>query len=153
MVPKEQIDFMKRACLLCDQSRCGYKTGCLAVRDGKILVEAFNETLPGEKYCQDGECVREKLGLRGSERAELVCTIHAEANLIAKAARRGLSLEGTEIFVTTFPCYVCSKSLVQAGIGKLFYMTKHVGTDGARFFEAERVPMEQIKEEEVWAGN
>ena len=120
--PKEEVRLMRRACLLCDRSRCLYKTGCLAVHNGEVILEAFNETLSGEKYCQDGECIRKKLGLKNGNDIGKVCTIHAEANLIAQAAARGISLRGVDIYVSTFPCYVCAKSLVKAEIGRLFYM-------------------------------
>ncbi len=150
MKDKEKLKYMQEACLLCDQSSCLYKVGCLAVRDGDLLVAAFNETLPGEKYCQGEECVRKRLGLSGGAEIDKVCTIHAEANLIAKAAAQGTSLKDAEVFLTTFPCYICSKSLVQASIGKLYYMSDYADNDGMRFFDAAGIPVVQIKEAVVW---
>jgi dCMP deaminase len=145
-----KIQFMRQACLLCDKSQCLYRVGCVAVRDGKVIMEAFNETLPGEKYCQEGECIRKKLGLTGGASIDKVCTIHAEVNLIAKAAARGVKLEDSDIYLTTFPCYICSKSLVQAKIGRLFYMSNYANNDGLRFFDAANIPVEQIEEDKVW---
>lgn len=55
------------------------------------------------------------------ERIELVKTIHAEAALIARAAKRGIALGGANLYVTTFPCPVCAKSIAEAGIKKLYY--------------------------------
>lgn len=141
---------MREACLLCDKSKCLYKVGCLAVCHSKVVLTAFNETLPGERYCQGEECIRQRLGLSGGEEIDKVCTIHAEANLIAKAAARGISLRNTDIYLTTFPCYICSKSLVQAQIGKLFYMSDYADNDGMRFFEAAGIPVVQIEEAVVW---
>ncbi len=145
-----KIRFMRRACLLCDKSQCLYRVGCVAVRDGKVIMEAFNETLPGEKYCQEGECIRKKLGLTGGADIDKVCTIHAEVNLIAKAAARGIKLEGVDVYLTTFPCYICSKSLVQAKIGKLYYMSDYADNDGLRLFKAAGIPVEKIEEDLVW---
>ena len=135
---------------MCDNTSCLYGVGCVAVRNGKIVMEAFNETLPGEKYCQEGECIRKTLGLTGGASIDKVCTIHAEVNLIAKAAARGIKLDGVDIYLTTFPCYICSKSLVQARIGRLFYMSDYANNDGKRFFKAVDIPVEQVKEELVW---
>ena len=148
-----KIRFMRQACLLCDKSQCLYRVGCVAVRDGEAVMEAFNETLPGEKYCQEGECIRKKLSLTGGAEIDKVCTIHAEVNLIPKAAARGITLEGVDIYLTTFPCYICSKSLVQAKIGRLFYMSNYANNDGLRFFDAANIPVEQIKEDVVWRDN
>lgn len=41
---------------------------------------------------------------------------HAEANVIAFAARRGIRTEGCAIFVTHACCSSCMRSLLQAGI-------------------------------------
>ena len=41
---------------------------------------------------------------------------HAEANLIAFAARKGISTEGCTVYVTHFPCAACARTLIQAGI-------------------------------------
>lgn len=148
---KDQIKYMRQACLLCDKSTCGYKTGCLAVKSGKVLVEAWNETLPGEKYCQGGECERHKLGLTKGKDIDVVCSIHAEANMIAKAAAKGTKIKGCDIYVTTFPCYICAKSLVQAQIGQLYFMNGYMGgNDSERFFKAAKIPVTQIPEHEVW---
>jgi len=143
---------MRRACLLCDKSQCLYRVGCLAVCKGAVVLEAYNETLRGEKYCQGEECIRKKLGLTGGAEIDKVCTIHAEANLIAKAAAQGVCLKGLDIYLTTFPCYICSKSLVQADIGKLYYMSDYADNDGMRFFNAVGISVEQVEEEMVWKG-
>lgn len=44
---------------------------------------------------------------------------HAEQNLIAFAARRGIRTEGCTVYVTHFPCSSCARTLIQAGIAKV----------------------------------
>ena len=41
---------------------------------------------------------------------------HAEANLIAFAAREGIRTAGCTVFVTHHPCSACARTLIQAGI-------------------------------------
>ena len=41
---------------------------------------------------------------------------HAEANLIAFAAREGIRTKGCTVYVTHHPCSACARSLIQAGI-------------------------------------
>jgi len=146
-----KINFMRQACLLCNHATCGYKIGCLAVKDDQVLLEAWNETLPGEKYCQEGVCERQRLNLTGGHDPHIVCSIHAEVNLIAKAAAQGIKLAGCDIYVTTSPCYICSKSLVKAQIAKLYYMSDYQGGfEGRELFAAANIPVEQIPENEIW---
>lgn len=41
---------------------------------------------------------------------------HAEANLIAFAARQGIRTSGCTVYVTHHPCASCARTLIQAGI-------------------------------------
>lgn len=41
---------------------------------------------------------------------------HAEANLIAFAAREGIRTKGCTVYVTHTPCAACARALIQAGI-------------------------------------
>ena len=55
---------------------------------------------------------------------------HAEATLIANAARNGTKVEGADIYVTTFPCPNCAKMIAEAGIKKCYYCEGYAMTDG-----------------------
>lgn len=147
------IEFMRKACLEADKATCLYKVGCVAVKDGKIVLKTFNETLPGEIYCQGGkECIRKKLNLKNGNQIHLVCTSHAEINLIAEASLSGFSLKAADVYVSTFPCVICSKALTKAKIGKFYYMSDYAGNEGLRYFKAASIPVKQIREAEVWEG-
>ena len=45
---------------------------------------------------------------------------HAEENLVAQAARNGVSLRGATVLVTSlFPCTTCSRLMIQAGVRRI----------------------------------
>ena len=46
---------------------------------------------------------------------------HAEANLVAFAARAGITTEGCTVFVTHHPCASCARTLIQAGVREVIY--------------------------------
>ncbi|HKV54332.1 MAG TPA: deaminase, partial [Candidatus Binataceae bacterium] len=48
--------------------------------------------------------------------------IHAEMSAICDAARLGRSLNGTVLYSTTFPCHMCAKHVVAAGIAKVVFL-------------------------------
>jgi dCMP deaminase len=82
--------------------------GAVAVRDRRILGTGYNgfphgiADLPG------------RLSNRGEK---LLRTVHAEANIIAHAARNGVGLDGSTVYVWPFlPCSNCCTLLIQAGI-------------------------------------
>lgn len=53
---------------------------------------------------------------------EFMRPIHAEMAALCDAAYRGVSVRGTTLYVTTFPCHGCAKHLVAAGIARVVYI-------------------------------
>jgi deoxycytidylate deaminase len=49
-------------------------------------------------------------------------TIHAEMSAISDAARLGRALKDTVLYCTTFPCHMCTKHIVAAGISQVVYL-------------------------------
>ena len=107
------------------------QVGAVLVKNGEILIRGYNRDLPSDHTpYQVGE-VRDFL--KAGERHELASTIHAEENIIAQAAKKGISLEGTSIYVTVFPCPVCAKLIAFAGIKNLYF------GEGGSNFDAKKV--------------
>lgn len=46
---------------------------------------------------------------------------HAEANLVAFAAREGIRTKGCTVYVTHMPCAACARTLIQAGVAKVVF--------------------------------
>jgi dCMP deaminase len=88
------------------------KVGAVAVRDRRILAVGFNGLPIGVHD--------DPLRYQDRER-KLLMTVHAEANVVADAANRGVTLDGCTLYVTHPPCPHCFGLIIQAGIGKVFY--------------------------------
>ena len=61
---------------------------------------------------------------------ELSTATHAEARLIAEAAREGRSTAGGVLYVTDFPCPPCAKLIAGAGIARVYFRTGYAVLDG-----------------------
>ena len=48
--------------------------------------------------------------------------VHGEMAALTDAARRGVPVQGCTMYVTTFPCHLCARHVVAAGIKKLVYI-------------------------------
>jgi len=53
---------------------------------------------------------------------EFMRAVHGEMAALTDAARRGVSTEGTTMYVTTFPCHLCAPHIVAAGIKRVVYL-------------------------------
>lgn len=61
---------------------------------------------------------------------ELSTAEHAEAALIARAAREGKATDGATMFVSDFPCPPCAKLIAGAGVGRLYFVEGYAVLDG-----------------------
>ena len=95
--------------------------------DGTI-ASATNEHLPHEYSAYAAGDPRSNFS-RGVH-LEISTAVHAEAGLIADAARHGRSTAGAVLYVTDFPCPPCAKLIAGAGIAKLYYRTGYSVLDG-----------------------
>lgn len=92
-------------------SKDSTKVGAVAVsaKDRRVLQTGFNGIPRG---------VRD-LPTRMERPAKYRFTCHAEANLVAHAARS--VLDGATVYVTHAPCCDCAKLLINAGVAKVVY--------------------------------
>lgn len=104
------------------------QVGAIAVRDGDLLGYAWNRHLPTEysPYI-DGD---PRDGFSRGVRPDLSTAIHAEAAIIAGAARDGVSLRGADLFATTFPCPACARLVAEAGFARCFFAGPYSVLDG-----------------------
>lgn len=119
------------------------KVGALAVVDGRIVATSYNGAPPGAPHCLELGCdVPENNHEAGCQRS-----IHAEANLIAFAARHGVELKGSDVFCTHSPCFKCAQLIVAAGIATITYETPYRIPTGLELLDSLNVPAHQ----HVWA--
>ena len=66
-------------------------------------------------------CIRKQLNIPSGERYELCRASHAEFAAICQAAKKGISIDGSTLYCTCFPCIICAKAIISAGIKKVYY--------------------------------
>jgi dCMP deaminase len=89
------------------------QVGCLLVAENRIVSQGYNGFLPG---CQHQSIVRD-----GHEQA----TVHAEQNAVADCAKRGVSCNGCTAYITHYPCIICCRLLIAAGVRSIKYINDY----------------------------
>jgi len=113
--------FMRIAQLAASRSTClRRQVGAVIVKNKKVLATGYNGAPSGLTHCLETGCMREQMGIPSGQRHELCRAIHAEQNAIIQAATSGVSIEGGTLYSTTFPCILCAKMLVNAGIREIY---------------------------------
>lgn len=112
------------------------QVGALAVKDNNIISFGFNGTPTGfDNNCED------QVGNELKTKPEV---IHAEGNLISKAAREGLSLRGSTVYLTHSPCSNCSLLLIQSGISKVVYKEDYRSNLGIELLNKSNIKVEKL---------
>ena len=104
------VEVSKRATCLRRQ------VGAILVNEKRMLSTGYNGAPSGIVHCSKRRCLREAHGVPSGERHELCRGLHAEMNAIIQAATYGVNINGSTLYSTTFPCSLCAKMLINAGI-------------------------------------
>ena len=117
-MPGERVSwgtyFMNIAKEVATRSTCDRKyVGAVIVREKTILSTGYNGSIKGLPHCDEA----------GHEMVDDHCirTTHAEANAIVQAAKNGVEINKSDIYVTASPCYNCFKLIANAGIKTIYY--------------------------------
>lgn len=120
--------FMQLAEVIATRATCErLKVGCLFVRDNFILSTGFNGALPGHRHCTEVGCLLHE--------GHCVRACHAEINAIAQAAKHGVSLENSYLFVTHLCCIKCYVSVLAAGCSRVYYRSNYGTADMKLYYE------------------
>jgi dCMP deaminase len=101
------------------------RVGAIVVKDKRILATGYNGAPSGFRHCSEVGCVREREDIPAGERHELCRGIHAEQNAIVQAAAFGVSIKDSTLYCTHFPCALCAKMIINAGIRRLVVATDY----------------------------
>ena len=73
-------------------------------------------------------------------------TVHAEQNAISDCAKRGVSCEDCTAYITHYPCIICCRILLAAGIKNIKYINNYNNDElVAHFTEMMNVSTVQLK--------
>ena len=96
--------------LVSSRSPCNrLHVGCVLVKDTRVISVGYNGFLPKAPH--------KSMVVNNHEQA----TVHAEQNAITDCAKRGVSCEDAQAYITHYPCINCFKVLAASGINKIYY--------------------------------
>jgi len=90
--------------------------------DNRILSSGYNGSPEGSPHCDDAGCIIED--------NHCIRAVHAELNALLYAARRGIAIEGSTMFILHNPCVRCAIAIAQSGIWYVYYKHEYGDTAG-----------------------
>tara|TARA_B100001059_G_scaffold10503_1_gene8598 strand:+ start:70 stop:501 length:432 start_codon:yes stop_codon:yes gene_type:complete len=114
------------------------QVGCVLVKDHRIISQGYNGFLPG--------CPHQSIVRNDHEEA----TVHAEQNAIADCAKRGVSCNDCTAYITHYPCIICTRVLLAAGVKCIKYIHEYKNDELVSFFtNSLNVPIFSIKNKDI----
>ena len=98
------------------------KVGCVLVKENRIISQGYNGFLPGFPH--------ESIVRNNHEQA----TIHAEQNALCDCAKRGVSCKDSIAYITHYPCLICARLLIAAGIKEIKYIEDYKNDELVNYF-------------------
>ncbi|AJC74547.1 deoxycytidylate deaminase [Pseudothermotoga hypogea DSM 11164 = NBRC 106472] len=139
------VYFMRISHMISERSTCLHrKVGALIVRENRILATGYNQPPSGFPHCDSIGCVRDALAIPSGRNQEVCFGLHAEQNALMQAAKFGISTQGATIYVTTKPCSVCARLIINAGITRVVYEHDYPDPLTDYFFNACRITVDRI---------
>lgn len=115
------------------------QVGAMAVcRNGDTII-AYNKHFPHE-YAPyfDGD---PRNNFAPGEFIEISTALHAEIAVLAEAAKRGISLDAAEWFVTTFPCCGCASAVAVSGARRVFFSGGYSNLNGVKTLRDKQIEL------------
>jgi len=120
-ITKKDVKFLEIIDILEPTSNClRANIACIFVKGSKVLVKATNDWHP-EANCSKIGCIRNILKIESGTRREICYGLCAEQWCLAEAAKQGISVKGSTVYVTKHPCRTCESLLAEAGIKRVVY--------------------------------
>jgi len=116
------------------------RSTCCRLRVGAVFVDQHNERVLCLGYNGSNSG-----GLNGCDSltpGSCGC-IHAEINAISHASE---SLENSTVYVTTSPCIMCAKSLINSRVGRIVYLQKYRNSTGVKLLREAGIQVDSYQD-------
>lgn len=116
--------------------------GAVLIKNEKVILQNHNFHTPSPQTQYINGDVRSLA--KSGEKIEISTSQHAEAAILAEAAKLGIKTEGLDLYVTTFPCPYCARLIAQSGIKRLYFAEGYSVLDGQEELKREQVKIIRV---------
>jgi len=124
----------------CDRGRAS----CVFVKDHQLLVTGYVSSPKGFPHCDDvGHQLKKIIHEDGNVTEHCMRTVHAEQNAICQAAKRGVPLEGSTVYVNMTPCRNCAMLLINCGVERVLAVRRyHAAKESEQMLKRAKIKLE-----------
>ncbi|MBN2251279.1 MAG: cytidine/deoxycytidylate deaminase family protein [Candidatus Altiarchaeota archaeon] len=134
-----------------ERSTClRHKFGAVIVNEKhEIVATGYNGVVRGAPHCTENGCIKNELGIKSGTGHEICPAVHAEQNALIQAGRQSL---GCTLYVNAFPCKICARLIVNAGISRVVVSDEYTDKEGLDILKSAGVIVSHMSMDEKKTG-
>jgi dCMP deaminase len=101
-------------------------------KDHQIVATGFNGKARGNPHCDEIGCIKETMGFKSGEGNDWCTAVHAEQNALLQAGKES---NGSTLYLSVYPCKICARLIVNAGIKKVVIAGNYPDATGLETLE------------------
>lgn len=108
-----------------------HKFGSVIINDrNEIVSTGYNGNVRGAAHCTElGYCLKDKKGIASGTGHDICQAVHAEQNALLQAGKLS---RGSTLYVNAFPCKICARLIVNAGIARVVTSGSYTDEEGLK---------------------
>jgi dCMP deaminase len=116
--------------------------GAVVVNPSKeIVATGYNGVVRGAPHCDEAGCVKDDLAIPSGTGHEICPAVHAEQNAIMQAGKKA---RGSVLYLTSFPCKICARLIVNAGISKVVISGDYTDKEGLTILKDGNIKIKHV---------
>ncbi len=120
--------------------------GAILVNDKKeILSTGYNGVVRGAPHCEDTGCIKDEMGVASGMGHGICPAVHAEQNALLQAGRQSV---GCTLYLNGFPCKICARLIVNAGIRRVVASGSYSDAEGLKILQDAGVEISYLNSHE-----
>lgn len=120
-----------------------HQFGAVIVNDrNEMVATGYNGPVRGAEHCIDIGCFKDKRGIPSGTGHEICQAVHAEQNALLQAGKLS---RGSTLYVNAFPCKICARLIVNAGIVKIVVSGTYTDKEGLNILKDAGVEIAHVE--------
>lgn len=107
--------------------------GAIIINDKKeIISTGYNGVVRGAQHCEDIGCIKDEMSVASGMGHGICPAVHAEQNALIQAGRQSV---GCTLYINGFPCKICARLIVNAGIRRVVVSGSYSDAEGLKILQ------------------
>ncbi len=107
----------------------------------EIVATGYNGVVRGAPHCNEIGCIKDIMRIESGKGHDICPAVHAEQNALIQAGKSSL---GSTLYINAYPCKICARLIVNAGIRRVVTSGEYVDKEGLKILKDAGIIVDHI---------